>query len=55
MPVKFWLTIIRFWFFLSYLITTVSEEMQEKEKNDFCMCFRLSFPSGLKGFLYMQR
>ena len=22
MPVKFWLTIIRFWFFLSYLITT---------------------------------
>ena len=23
MPVKFWPTIIRFWFFLSYLITTV--------------------------------
>jgi len=23
MPVKFWQTIIRFWFFLSYLITTV--------------------------------
>ena len=23
MPVKFWLTIVRFWFFLSYLITTV--------------------------------
>ena len=24
MPVKFWQTIIRFWFYLSYLITTVS-------------------------------
>ena len=23
MPVKFWHTIVRFWFFLSYLITTV--------------------------------
>ena len=23
MPVKFWQTIVRFWFFLSYLITTV--------------------------------
>ena len=23
MPVKFWLTIVRFWFFLNYLITTV--------------------------------
>ena len=25
MPVKFWQTIIRFWFFLSYLITTVKD------------------------------
>ena len=26
MPVKFWLTIVRFWFFLSYLIPTVSDK-----------------------------
>ena len=27
MPVKFWQTILRFWFFLSYLITTVPTEL----------------------------
>ena len=27
MPAKFWQTIIRVWFFLSYLITTVKENV----------------------------
>ena len=30
MPIKFWQTIVRFWFFLSYLITAVSSV----EKNE---------------------
>ena len=30
MPVKFWHTSLRFWFFLSYLITTVKESLQRK-------------------------
>ena len=31
MPVKFWHTSLRFWFFLSYLITTVKEYQQSKK------------------------
>jgi hypothetical protein len=33
MPVKFWQTIVRFWFFLSYLITTVSIVKNQLRKN----------------------
>ena len=35
MPFKFWPTIIRFWFFLSYLITTVCINSHHKENLNF--------------------
>ena len=35
MPVKFWHTSLRFWFFLSYLITTVSTRFDEHKQCKF--------------------
>ena len=49
MWVKFWQRIVRFWFFLSYLITTVSEEMQEKEKKCFLYVFSSFIPFWTQG------
>ena len=49
MPVKFWQTIVRFWFFLSYLITTVHrlidgwENRQLLCENVGCSLHRLAF------------
>ena len=48
MPVKCWQTIVRFWFFLSYLITTVSKTilfslLKNENKIRFFVCFWQKF------------
>ena len=43
MPVKFWQTSLRFWLFLSYLITTVIENVylvEKQNKDNFENFFR---------------
>ena len=49
MPVKFWLTIFRFWFFLSYLTTTVLmylSYLQTYELHNFPGLLKLAYKSG---------
>ena len=43
MPVEFWQTIVRFWFFLSYLITTVRKDKLDYLKKTSPNYFGFSF------------